>query len=103
MSPYYLHASDHLGQLFVIELIHDGNYGKWIADMSNAFFAKNMIGFVDGTIPMPSVNSSNLTHWMRSNAMVKGWFKNVWIKRSEVVLDMLILHMKYALILMKDL
>ncbi|KAJ1377980.1 Retrovirus-related Pol polyprotein from transposon TNT 1-94 [Sesbania bispinosa] len=34
MSPYYIHASDSPGQIFVNELLHDGNYGEWVADMS---------------------------------------------------------------------
>ncbi|KAJ1382198.1 Zinc finger, CCHC-type superfamily [Sesbania bispinosa] len=62
MSPYYIHASDNPGQIFVSELLHDGNYGEWVADMSNALYAKNKIGFVDGTIPMPGNDSPNLAY-----------------------------------------
>lgn len=76
MSPYYLHASDHPGQVFVSEPLHDGNYGEWVVDMSNALCAKNKMGFVDGTISMPNANSWDLAHWMRCNAMVKGWLKS---------------------------
>ncbi|OMO75305.1 Integrase, catalytic core [Corchorus capsularis] len=76
MSPFYLHASDNPGQIYVSDLLHDGNYGEWVNDMSNALFAKNKIGFVDGTIPRPEVDSPNLQHWMRCNAMVKGWLKS---------------------------
>ncbi|OMO87137.1 Integrase, catalytic core [Corchorus capsularis] len=76
MSPFYLHASDNPGQIYVSDLLHDGNYGEWVNDMSNALFAKNKIGFVDGTIPRPGVDSPNLQHWMRCNAMVKGWLKS---------------------------
>lgn len=36
----------------------------------------NKIGFVDGTIYMSGVDSPNLGHWMRCNAMVKGWLKS---------------------------
>lgn len=67
MSPYYLHASDHPGLIFVSELLNDGNYEEWVAYMSNALYAKNKIEFVDGSIPMPEVDSCN--------AMVKGWLK----------------------------
>ncbi|KAJ1410971.1 Retrovirus-related Pol polyprotein from transposon TNT 1-94 [Sesbania bispinosa] len=28
MSPYYIHASDNQGKIFVSELLHDGNYGE---------------------------------------------------------------------------
>ncbi|OMO51399.1 Reverse transcriptase, RNA-dependent DNA polymerase [Corchorus capsularis] len=30
MSPYYIHASDNPGQVYVSELLRDGNYGEWI-------------------------------------------------------------------------
>lgn len=62
MSPYYIHSSDNLGQIFVNEPLRDGNYGEWVVDMTNALYAKNKIGFVEGTIPMPNVNSNDLTH-----------------------------------------
>nr|GMD15983.1 Integrase, catalytic core [Ipomoea batatas] len=86
MSPYLLHASDTPGQIYVTELLRDGNYGEWVNDMRDALFAKNKIGFVDGSIPMPKPNSPYLQQWMRCNAMVKGWLKSAMDKdmRSSV-------------------
>ncbi|KAL0422711.1 UNVERIFIED_CONTAM: hypothetical protein Slati_3294000 [Sesamum latifolium] len=57
-----------------------------VNDMSNALFAKNKIGFVDGTIQKPAANSPDLGHWMRGDAMVKGWLKSAMDKeiRSSV-------------------
>ncbi|KAL0389038.1 UNVERIFIED_CONTAM: hypothetical protein Scaly_0260900 [Sesamum calycinum] len=54
--------------------------------MSNTLFAKKKIGFVDGTIQKPVANSPDLGHWMRGDAMVKGWLKSVMDKeiRSTV-------------------
>lgn len=40
MSPHYIHASDHPGQVYVGELLHHGNYGEWVNDMANALYAK---------------------------------------------------------------
>ena len=76
MSPYYIHASDNPGHVYVGELLNDSNYGEWVTDMSNALFAKNKIGFVDGSIPKPAADSTDFTHWMRCNAMVIGWLKS---------------------------
>ncbi|OMO64840.1 Integrase, catalytic core [Corchorus capsularis] len=76
MSSFYLHASDNPGQIYVSDLLHDGNYGEWVSDMSNALFAKNKIGFVVGTIQKPRVDSPNLQPWMRCNSIVKGWLKS---------------------------
>ncbi|KAL0373400.1 UNVERIFIED_CONTAM: hypothetical protein Sradi_3255700 [Sesamum radiatum] len=57
-----------------------------VNDMSNALFAKNKIRFVDGTIQTPAANSPDLGHWMRGEAMVKGWLKSAMDKeiRSSV-------------------
>ena len=54
--------------------------------MSNAFFAKNKIGFVDGIIKITVVDSPDLTHWTHCNAMVNGWLKGTMDKevRSSV-------------------
>nr|GLL16801.1 uncharacterized protein LOC109166102 [Ipomoea trifida] len=80
MSPYYLHASDAPGQVYVAELLRDGNYGEWVNDMRDALFAKNKMSFVDGTLIMPTPDSPYLQQWMRCNAMVKGWLKSAMDK-----------------------
>lgn len=59
-SPYLLHASDTPGQIYVTELLRDGNYGEWVNDMRDALFSKNNIGFIDGSIPMPKPDSPYL-------------------------------------------
>lgn len=46
MSPYYIHASDHPGEIFVSEPLHDGNNVEWVFDMSNAMYAKNKSGLL---------------------------------------------------------
>lgn len=40
-------------------------------------------GFVDGSIPAPDANSVYLAHWMRCNAMVKGWLKSGMDKETR--------------------
>ncbi|XP_071742397.1 uncharacterized protein [Rutidosis leptorrhynchoides] len=86
-SPYYLTPSDHPGQNFVGEyLLHDGNYTDWKNEIMNALFAKNKIGFVDGTIPKLAEGSTKLNNWQRCNAMVRGWLTSTMTKeiRSSV-------------------
>lgn len=62
-SPYFLASSDHPGQNFVGEnLLRDGNYGDWENEMSNALYAKNKFGFIDGTLPMPQEDSADLSN-----------------------------------------
>lgn len=85
-SPYFLAAADNPGQIWVGELPRDGNYNDWASDMCNTLFAKNKIGFVDGTIPMPEADSKDLMNWKRCNAMVRGWLTSAMEKeiRSSV-------------------
>ncbi|XP_071688173.1 uncharacterized protein [Rutidosis leptorrhynchoides] len=73
-SPYFLTSADHPGLNFVGDnLLRDGNYSDWKSEITNAFLAKNKMGFIDGTIPMPKEGSKDLMNWQRCNAMVRGW------------------------------
>ncbi|OMO52902.1 hypothetical protein CCACVL1_29020 [Corchorus capsularis] len=31
ISPYYIHASDNQGQVYVSDILRDGNYGEWMS------------------------------------------------------------------------
>ncbi|KAM0028665.1 putative retrotransposon gag domain, retrotransposon Copia-like protein [Helianthus debilis subsp. tardiflorus] len=72
-SPYYLHPSDYPKQLQVNENLTDCNYKDWFQEMTNFLFAKNKIGFVDGSIPKPEKDNEKYMQWMRCDAMIKGW------------------------------
>ncbi|KAI3507425.1 hypothetical protein L1887_22411 [Cichorium endivia] len=72
-SPYYIHPSDLPKQMHVNETLTDGNYSDWAKEMANFLFAKNKMGFVDGTIPKPEKTAENYMQWMRCDAMIIGW------------------------------
>ena len=73
-SPYFLAPVDRPRQNFVGDnLLRDGNYSDWKSEMTNALFAKNKIGFVDGSMTMPANDSLHLMRRKRCNAMVRGW------------------------------
>ena len=55
-SPYYIHASDYPTQMHVNDVLTDNNYGDWSQEMMNFLFAKNKVGFIDGTIKKPEKN-----------------------------------------------
>ncbi|XP_071695510.1 uncharacterized protein [Rutidosis leptorrhynchoides] len=83
-SPYHLSSSDHPGMNFVGDnLLNDSNYSDWKAKISNALYAKNKIGFVDGTIPIPKEGTQELAVWKRCNAMVRGWLVSSMIKEIK--------------------
>ncbi|XP_076884931.1 uncharacterized protein LOC143534303 [Bidens hawaiensis] len=72
-SPFYIHASDYPRQLHVNDVLTDGNYTDWSQEMLNFLFAKNKVGFIDGSIKKPEPDSPTYMAWMRCDAMLKGW------------------------------
>uniref|UniRef100_A0A251SY86 Putative gag-polypeptide of LTR copia-type n=1 Tax=Helianthus annuus TaxID=4232 RepID=A0A251SY86_HELAN len=72
-SPLYLHPSDYPRQMQVNDNLTDSNFNDWVQEMTNFLFAKNKIGFVDGSIVKPETTSKDYMPWMRCDAMVKGW------------------------------
>ncbi|XP_024974841.1 uncharacterized protein LOC112512947 [Cynara cardunculus var. scolymus] len=72
-SPYYLHPSDYPRQMQVNDALSDKNYADWVLEMENLLFAKNKIGFIDGSIEKPEKTSKDYMPWMRVDAMIKGW------------------------------
>ncbi|KAI3692240.1 hypothetical protein L6452_32053 [Arctium lappa] len=72
-SPFYIHASDYPKQMHVNDMLTDSNYSDWAQEMTNFLFAKNKMGFVDGSIEKPIKESHQYMLWMRCDAMIKGW------------------------------
>ncbi|KAI3796118.1 hypothetical protein L1987_38782 [Smallanthus sonchifolius] len=79
-SPYYIHPSDYPRQMHVNDVLTDGNYADWSQEMLNFLFAKNKVGFIDGTIKKPEPTSSKYMSWMRCDAMIKGWLNTAMEK-----------------------
>ncbi|KAK1423454.1 hypothetical protein QVD17_18757 [Tagetes erecta] len=79
-SPYYIHPSDYPRQMHVNDHLTDGNYIDWSQEMLNFLFAKNKVGFIDGSIKKPEHNSANYMPWMRCDAMIKGWLNTAMEK-----------------------
>ncbi|XP_024986555.1 uncharacterized protein LOC112521796 [Cynara cardunculus var. scolymus] len=72
-SPYYLHPSNYPRQMQVNDALSDKNYADWVQEMENFLFAKNKIGFINGSIEKPEKTSKDYMPWMRVDAMIKGW------------------------------
>ncbi|KAJ0846074.1 putative RNA-directed DNA polymerase [Helianthus annuus] len=59
--------------MHVNDVLTDNNYADWSQEMLNFLFAKNKVGFINGSIKKPEEDSSNYMPWMRCDAMIKGW------------------------------
>ncbi|KAJ0568794.1 putative RNA-directed DNA polymerase [Helianthus annuus] len=83
-SPYYLHPSDYPRQLHVNETLNDSNYLDWVSEMETFLFAKNKIGFVDGTLRKPEKTHPKHMPWLRCDAMIRGWLTTAMEKEIRV-------------------
>lgn len=102
--PYYLSSSDHPGLSLVSEPLTDQNYQQWSRSVSIALSAKLKLGFIDGSQSKPDANSSQLSLWMRSNALAISWILNsvtseirksiVYMTTAKQIWDDL--HLRYA-------
>lgn len=52
--------------------------------MINFIFAKNKVGFINGSIPKPKKTSEDYTPWMRCDTMVKGWITTKMEKEIRI-------------------
>ena len=83
-SPFYIHPSDYPRQMHVNDALTDNNYIDWVQEMENFLFAKNKIGFVDGSIKKPEKDGADYMAWMRYDAMIKGWLTTAMEKEIPV-------------------
>ncbi|GJU34361.1 putative RNA-directed DNA polymerase [Tanacetum coccineum] len=51
----------------------DNNYADWSQEMMNFLFAKNKVGFINGSIKKPENMVADYMFWKLCDAMVKGW------------------------------
>jgi hypothetical protein len=74
-NPYYIHPSDHPGHLLVPTKLNGTNYPSWSISMIHALTAKNKIGFINGSIKVPSEvdQSAEYALWNRCNSMILSW------------------------------
>ncbi|GJS25461.1 LTR copia-type gag-polypeptide [Tanacetum coccineum] len=76
-SPYYLHPSDYPRQMHVNDALTDSNYLDWVQEMENFLFAKNKMGFIDGTIKRPEAGDAKQMAWMRCDRNDQGITHNI--------------------------
>ncbi|XP_019158327.1 PREDICTED: uncharacterized protein LOC109155052 [Ipomoea nil] len=72
-SPFFLHSSENPSLILVSAVLDGRNYHPWSSAMEMALLSKNKLGFVDGTIEVPSVADVKFPYWKRCNNMVSTW------------------------------
>ena len=76
-NPYFLNSSENPGSILVTQpLLGLKNYHSWARVMVLALIAKKKIGFVNGKIPMPDLDSPLYKDWQSYKTMFLSWMIN---------------------------
>jgi hypothetical protein len=77
-DPFLLYHSDHPGLVLVSKPLNGDNYSTWCRSMTLSLNAKNKLGFIHGTIQIPSAKSqpNDYASWKRCNDMILSWILN---------------------------
>ncbi|CAA7015079.1 unnamed protein product [Microthlaspi erraticum] len=75
ISPYDLSAADNPGAVISHPLLKGTNYDEWAIGIKTALCSRKKFGFLDGSIPPPSDDSSDLEDWWTINALLVSWLK----------------------------
>ncbi|XP_010436367.1 PREDICTED: uncharacterized protein LOC104720097 [Camelina sativa] len=73
ISPYFLHASDHTGQVQTPILLNGSNYERWAKLMTNSLHTKRKLGFINGTLLRSTTDPDEAERWDMVNSMIIGW------------------------------
>lgn len=74
--PYFLHSSDAPGMSLVNAVFDGRGFQGWRRSVPIALSAKNKLGFINGSCPVPAATSKDHQPWSRCNDMVTSWLLN---------------------------
>ncbi|XP_057526482.1 uncharacterized protein LOC130805716 [Amaranthus tricolor] len=98
-SIYYLHPSNSANTKLVFVVFDGTCYSDWKRSMMIGLDAKNIMCFMDGSLPQPEDNTPDERAWKRCNNMVIGWI----ISYIERKIAKSFIYLKTASCIWKDL
>ncbi|XP_019241953.1 PREDICTED: uncharacterized protein LOC109225952 [Nicotiana attenuata] len=78
--PFFLHASDAPSMILANTPFDGRGYAGWSRSILISLSAKNKLGFIDSSCPMPPLTDPNHSIWSRCNHMVTSWLLNYLTK-----------------------
>ncbi|KDO46179.1 hypothetical protein CISIN_1g047947mg, partial [Citrus sinensis] len=77
-NPFFTHHSDNPELILISKPLNGDNYFGWKRAMVQALNSKNKLGFVNGSIKVPSeeTDPEGYAIWSRCNDMVHSWIVN---------------------------
>ncbi|XP_031125723.1 uncharacterized protein LOC116028069 [Ipomoea triloba] len=72
-SPFSLHPNENPSLILVSTVLNGRKYHLWARAMDMSLLSKKKLGFVDGTIEVPSIDDVKFPYWKRCNNMVSTW------------------------------
>ncbi|XP_074284560.1 uncharacterized protein LOC141609394 [Silene latifolia] len=73
---YALSNSDGVSAKITHVILKGSNYTEWSKGFRNGLGAKRKLGFIDGSLKMPSDDSEDLNDWVTANCTVIAWIFN---------------------------
>ncbi|XP_040996041.1 uncharacterized protein LOC121242216 [Juglans microcarpa x Juglans regia] len=96
-SPYFLTNADNPGVLLVSEKLDNRNYHSSSCSMFLSLKARNKLGFIDGSLPLPTTTDPLFSPWSKCDTIVLSWMLNsLSLKIAQSVIHV---DSSYALLL----
>ncbi|WVZ10156.1 hypothetical protein V8G54_014686 [Vigna mungo] len=69
-SPFYIHPSEGPSFVSITHVLTENNYHSWSRSFRMALISKNKMGFLMGSIPVPSPTNISYHSWERCNTLI---------------------------------
>ena len=75
-DPYFLSGADSLNASLTAHVFIVSNFINWSRSVKVALVGRNKLGFINGTLVKPHVNSPDYQKWIRNDSVVMSWLLN---------------------------